>query len=92
MPGAAEPWIRRAVKNPALDPALIAAILQPRTEKLSDIPDKLDFFDALPDYDTELYVHKKSKPTGRSPWTPWSGSHPGSGPCPSGQRRPLGSA
>ena len=58
---AAEPWIRRAVKNPALDPALIAAILQPRTEKLSDIPDKLDFFDALPDYDTELYVHKKSK-------------------------------
>ena len=58
---AAEPWIRKAVKNPALDPALIAAILQQRTEKLSDIPEKLDFFDALPDYSTELYVHKKSK-------------------------------
>ena len=28
---------------------------------LTDIPGKLGFFDALPDYDTELYVHKKSK-------------------------------
>jgi len=57
----AEPWIRRAVTNPAYDPALIAAILQQRTEKLSDIPEKLDFFDVLPDYSTELFVHKKSK-------------------------------
>ena len=57
---AAEPWIRQAVKNPAYDAALIAAILQQRTEKLTDIPEKLDFFDALPDYETELYVHKKS--------------------------------
>ena len=28
---------------------------------LTDIPEKLDFFDALPEYDTELFVHKKSK-------------------------------
>ena len=28
---------------------------------LTDIPGKLGFFDALPDYDTELFVHKKSK-------------------------------
>ena len=58
---AAEPWIRRAVKNEACDPALIAALLQQRTEKLSDIPEKLDFFDALPEYGPELYVNKKSK-------------------------------
>ncbi len=58
---AAEPWIRRAVKNPAYDAAEIAAILQQRTEKLSDIPEKLDFFDQLPEYGIELYVHKKSK-------------------------------
>ena len=44
-----------------LRPALIAAILQQRTEKLSDIPEKLGFFDTLPEYDTALYVHKKSK-------------------------------
>ena len=58
---AAEPFIRQAVKNPALDAAAIAALLQQRTEVLTDIPEKLDFFDALPDYDTSLYVHKKSK-------------------------------
>ncbi len=58
---AAEPFIRQAVKNPALDPAAIAALLQQRTEVLTDIPEKLDFFDTLPDYDTALYVHKKSK-------------------------------
>ena len=58
---AAEPFIRQAGKNPALDAAAIAALLQQRTEVLTDIPEKLDFFDALPDYDTALYVHKKSK-------------------------------
>ena len=58
---AAEPWIRKAVKTESCDSALIAAILQQRTEKLSDIPEKLGFFDTLPEYDTALYVHKKSK-------------------------------
>lgn len=57
----AEPYIRQAVKNPAYDAAAIAALLQQRTEVLTDIPEKLDFFDALPEYDTELFVHKKSK-------------------------------
>ena len=28
---------------------------------LSEIPEKLDFFDELPEYSTELFVHKKSK-------------------------------
>ena len=58
---AAEPWIRKAVKTESCDSALIAAILQQRTEKLSDIPEKLGFFDTLPEYDTALYIHKKSK-------------------------------
>ena len=57
----AEPWIRRAVKNPAIDAHAIAALLQQRTEVLTEIPEKLDFFDALPEYSTELFVHKKSK-------------------------------
>lgn len=57
----AEPWIRRAVKNPAIDAAAIAALLQQRTEVLTEIPEKLDFFDELPEYGTELFVHKKSK-------------------------------
>ena len=57
----AEPWIRKAVKNEAYDAAAIAALLQQRTEVLTDIPEKLDFFDELPEYSTELFVHKKSK-------------------------------
>ncbi len=60
---AAEPWIRQSVKDPALDTAAIAALLQQRCEKLSDIPEKVDFFDALPDYDCALYVNKKMKTT-----------------------------
>ena len=58
---AAEPYIRRSVKNPAYDAAAIAVLLQQRTEVLTDIPEKVDFFDELPEYDTELFVHKKSK-------------------------------
>ena len=58
---AAEPWIRNAVKTARYDSALIAAILQQRTEEPSDLPEKLGFFDTLPEYDTALYIHKKSK-------------------------------
>ena len=58
---AAEPFIRRSVKNEKYDAAAIAALLQQRTEVLTEIPEKVDFFDALPEYDTELFVHKKSK-------------------------------
>ena len=57
----AEPYIRQAVKNPAIDAAGIAALLQARCEKLTDIPEKIDFFDALPDYDVEFFTNKKSK-------------------------------
>ena len=57
----AEPYIRQSVKNEAYDAAAIAALLQQRTEVLTDIPEKVDFFDALPEYSEELFVHKKSK-------------------------------
>lgn len=59
----AEPYIRRSVKNPAIDAFAVAHLLQQRTEKLIDIPEKVDFFDALPGYDAELYTNKKSKTT-----------------------------
>ena len=57
----AEPSIRQSVKNPTIDAAAIAALLQARCEKLTDIPEKVDFFDALPDYDVEFFTNKKSK-------------------------------
>ena len=55
------PYIRQTVKNPTIDPAQIAPLLQQRCEVLTDIPEKVDFFDALPEYDITLYTNKKSK-------------------------------
>ena len=57
----AMPFIRQAVKNPAVDASEIAALLQARCEKLTEIPEKVDFFDALPPYDAEFFTNKKSK-------------------------------
>lgn len=57
----AEPYIRKAVKNPAIDTREISGLLQARCEKLTEIPEKVGFFDTLPDYDTAFYTNKKSK-------------------------------
>ena len=58
---AAEPYIRQAVKNPALDTRAIAALLQARCERLTDIPEKTGFFETLPPYEKDLFTNKKSK-------------------------------
>ena len=57
----AEPYIRQGVKNPAISAQEVAALLQARCETLIEIPEKVDFFDALPEYDAELFTNKKSK-------------------------------
>ena len=57
----AKQYIRKAVKNESIPTEALARLLQARCEKLSDIPEKIDFFDCLPDYDAELFIHKKSK-------------------------------
>ncbi|MFU0825266.1 glutamate--tRNA ligase [Clostridium sp.] len=44
-----------------LDMMKISELLQTRTEVLTDIPEKLPFFKELPDYDIDLYTHKKMK-------------------------------
>ena len=36
-------------------------MLQTRCEVLCDVPEQVDFIDNLPDYDIELYTHKKMK-------------------------------
>lgn len=56
----AEPYIRQTVKG-NFDVAAIAGLLQARCEKLTEIPEKVDFFDACPDYDVEFFTNKKSK-------------------------------
>ena len=58
---AALPYIRQAVQREDISADDIAGLLQARCERLTDIPEKLDFFDALPDYDAGLFTNKKSK-------------------------------
>ncbi len=47
--------------NPAVNLHQVAALVQSRCEILSDLPERVDFIDKLPDYEPELYIHKKSK-------------------------------
>ena len=55
------PYIRQATKKEDLELNLLADLLQPRTEAFTDIPEQIDFIDALPDYDVAMYTHKKMK-------------------------------
>ena len=57
----AVPYIRKTCKREDIDLNVLASMLQPRTEVLTDISEQVDFIDALPEYDTALYEHKKMK-------------------------------
>lgn len=41
----------------------VSELLHNRTEVLGEIPEQLDFFDEMPNYSIELYIHKKMKTT-----------------------------
>ncbi|MEG0853554.1 MAG: glutamate--tRNA ligase family protein, partial [Angelakisella sp.] len=55
------PWIRQTVKSETADLRELCTVLQARCEVLSDIPEQVDFIDAVPEYDNELYTSKKMK-------------------------------
>lgn len=54
------PYYEKAIKR-ALDLEALSKVLQPRVNVLSEIIDLVDFFDEMPDYDLEMYCHKKMK-------------------------------
>nr|MCR4595711.1 glutamate--tRNA ligase [Lachnospiraceae bacterium] len=55
------PYIREVITAP-LDLKHIAETVKSRIETFADIPEMIDFFQAVPDdYDTEMYTHKKMK-------------------------------
>lgn len=58
-----EPYFKKALGDKELDRIKLASILQQRTTKLTDIPEKIAFFAEQPEYDKELFVNKKSKTT-----------------------------
>ncbi len=55
------PYIKQSVKREDVDLNEIAVLLQARTEVFTDIPESVDFIDALPEYDISMYTHKKMK-------------------------------
>ncbi|NMB30959.1 MAG: glutamate--tRNA ligase [Clostridiales bacterium] len=57
----AVPYIRKTCKREDIDIDVLAKVLQPRTELFTDIPDQVDFIDELPEYSTDLYIHKRMK-------------------------------
>ena len=56
----AEPVIKSVVSKD-YDLKKIAALVKTRIEILPDIKDHIDFFEAVPEYDIEMYSHKKMK-------------------------------
>ena len=52
---------KRAVSFTELPFEKLAPILQPRVTKLTEIPQMIDFFGKLPDYEPDLFINKKSK-------------------------------
>lgn len=59
------PYIDEVVTKP-YDKRAIADLVKTRIETLQDIAGHIDFFEALPEYDTEMFVHKKMKTTKES--------------------------
>ena len=57
----AMPYFRRVFPQGERPWEVLAAILQPRVTRLTEIPDMLSFFRSLPDYSAEAFVNKKSK-------------------------------
>lgn len=55
------PYFKEALGDMDIDYHKLASILQQRTTKLTEIPEKIEFFKELPNYNKEIYVNKKSK-------------------------------
>lgn len=58
----AEPYLKQAITKP-LDLKKIAAMVKTRIEVLPDIAGQVDFFETMPEYAADMYVHKKMKTT-----------------------------
>ncbi len=54
------PYIEKAITKD-LDLKRISSLVQSRIETFLDIEDMIDFFQELPDYDIDIYTHKRMK-------------------------------
>ena len=58
----AKPYLEAVIKKP-LNLKKIAGMVKTRIETLLDIADQIDFFEEMPEYSADMYVHKKMKTT-----------------------------
>ena len=56
-----EEKLSEVIMNPAYDRKKIATLAKTRMETLNDLADLIDFIQEVPEYDKELYTHKKMK-------------------------------
>ena len=55
------PWFDKALAGKNINYARLAELMQDRTEIFSRVPEMVAFLADLPDYDIDLYTHKKMK-------------------------------
>jgi len=60
---AAMPYYKQALEPNMAQCGVLYRMLKPRTEVFAEIPKKIAFLKALPDYETDLFEHKKMKTT-----------------------------
>lgn len=59
----AMPYYKGMITNQNIDLIKISVLVQTRVELLTEVPSHIDFIETLPQYDIDLYVHKKMKTT-----------------------------
>lgn len=57
------PYYKGNINNAGIDLKKVSKLLQLRTDVLNSIPENIDFFDNIPEYDNGIFVHKKMKTT-----------------------------
>lgn len=58
-----EKYLLSSISNPAINIREVSDLIKSRTERFSDIPGQIDFFEKLPEYSPDLFEHKKMKTT-----------------------------
>jgi glutamyl-tRNA synthetase len=59
--GYAMPYYKQAITEKELNWSKVTEILHQRVTKFNQIPEMIDFFNALPEYENDMFINKKSK-------------------------------
>ena len=57
----ATPWFDKALEGKNIDYRRLAELMHTRTEIFSNVPEQVKFLGELPEYDIDIYTHKKMK-------------------------------